>query len=301
MPEILEVRRYADFLKHHLKNKEIKEINILKGRYKTHKPFEYYKELCNALPLKVLDVKTKGKFLYFILENNFYIFSTLGLSGGWVFYSHEKKDYKFAKLMNYIDEERMESYRKRSFNNLNVEFVTNSGTLFYYDTLSFGTIKVIDDEEHLIKKLNSIGPDIMEHSTTFEVFKDQINKKNNLEKPIGNVIMNQKVISGIGNYLRADILWLSKISPFRKVKDLSNNELKNIYHNALLLTWGDYDYNKALKMELIDEKDKLPKDYERDFFVYNCEKDIHGHEVVKEELYEGSQKRSIYWVPKVQK
>jgi len=32
--------------------------------------------------------------------------------------------------------------------------------------------------------------------------------------------MNQKIISGIGNYLCADFLWYSKISAFRKVKDL---------------------------------------------------------------------------------
>jgi hypothetical protein len=58
MPEVLEIRKYADFLKKYLKNKEILEINILKGRYKTHGPFEYYKELTSKLPLKVLDVKT---------------------------------------------------------------------------------------------------------------------------------------------------------------------------------------------------------------------------------------------------
>jgi formamidopyrimidine-DNA glycosylase len=75
-------------------------------------------------------------------------------------------------------------------------------------------------------------------------------------------LLDQKVISGICNYLRADILYLSKINPFRKVKDITEKELKIIFKNSKILTWGDYD--------------------------------------VKKELYEGSQKRFIYYVPKIQ-
>jgi hypothetical protein len=38
-----------------------------------------------------------------------------------------------------------------------------------------------------------------------------------------------------------------------------------------------------------------------DFFVYRKDKDINGEKVIKEELFEGSQKRFIYWVKEVQK
>jgi formamidopyrimidine-DNA glycosylase len=116
------------------------------------------------------------------------------------------------------------------------------------------------------------------------------------KQEIGIVLMNQKLISGIGNYLRADILWLSKISPFRKVNKISEQEFKLMYHNARVLTWGDYDKKYAIKHKIITKKDKLPSDYKRDFFVYYEETDIHGNKIIKEELYEGSQKRFIYWV-----
>ena len=39
MPEVIEIRKYADFLKKIIKNKYLNELNILKGRY-TKKPFE---------------------------------------------------------------------------------------------------------------------------------------------------------------------------------------------------------------------------------------------------------------------
>ena len=51
-----------------------------------------------------------------------------------------------------------------------------------------------------------------------------------------------------------------------------------------------------LKKKIINKGDKIPYDYKRDFFVYREEKDINSNPILKEELYEGSQKRFIYWV-----
>jgi len=310
MPEVVEIRKYADFLIDKLKNTNINSIKILKGRYKNHKPFDLYYGLVDKLPLKVLDIRTKGKFLYFILEDNYYIFSTLGLHGGWVwinnknqnepinsdFIQHNLKKFQFDKLLDYVPEDLLSGYYKTALNNLNVQFVNTKGFMFYFDSLSFGTLKVIKGEEELTKKLNSIGPDIMEMTTTFEVFRNRMGKKTIQNKVIGNVLLNQKIISGIGNYLRADTLWMSKISPFRKVKDLEEKDLENIYKNTRALTWGDYDYKKGTKLKIINKSTKLPRDYNRDFFVYYNDEDIHGNKVIKEELYEGSQKRFIYWV-----
>jgi len=301
MPEINEVRRYADFLLKKLKNKPILEINILNGRYKKHKPFEKYAELVKNLPIKVLDVKTKGKFLYMILEDDYYIFSTLGLSGGWTYQSNNSDKFEHPLSSSYLDQKKVEGYMKIALDHLNIEFKTEKGSVFYYDTLSFGTMKVITDISELEKKLKEIGPDIMSVDTTFELFEERVLQKKNLAKEIGNVLMNQKVISGIGNYLRADILWLSKISPFQKVCNLDKKELKEIFHNSKLLTWGEYNRAEAIKLNIISKSDKMPSDYKRDFFVYKQETDINGYDVKKDELYEGSQKRFIYWVPEVQK
>ena len=113
--------------------------------------------------------------------------------------------------------------------------------------MSFGTITLFDSKVKLDKKLSTLGVYIVDKDTTFKVFKEQIEKDKNLNKEIGNVIVNQKVVSGIGNYLRSDILWMSKISPFRKVKDISDVELKKIYNNSRLLIWSSYDYEQGIK------------------------------------------------------
>jgi formamidopyrimidine-DNA glycosylase len=311
MPEINEVRRYADFIYSKLENKKITEINILNGRYKKHSPFEHYTTIKNKLPLKLIDIQTKGKLMYMEFEGNIFILVTLGLSGGWCFLDSKKynnpkiKDYDFSEVEdqwdNYVPDEKMDSYLVNAIKHLNVEFKINTGSLYFYDTLSFGTIKILTSVDELNKKLKTLGPDIMEETTTLDLFKIQIKKKTNLDKPIGNVLMNQKVIAGIGNYLRADVLYLSKVDPFRKVSKLSDNELKDIFNNSKILTWGDYDKEEAIRMKIINKSTKLPSDYDRMFFIYQEEKDIHGHKILKKELYEGSQKRFIYYVPEIQK
>lgn len=66
--------------------------------------------------------------------------------------------------------------------------------------------------------------------------------------------MDQKTISGIGNYLRADCLWLAKISPHRLVKSMDDNEIKELYHSIQKLIWSDYNYKYAIKNKIIGKK-----------------------------------------------
>ena len=338
MPEAVEVRKFADIISTNVLGHNITSINILKGRYHTHnhthkKPFEGYEELVKALPLKIESINTKGKFTYMKLVSNtkiFYLFNTLGLTGGWTLKSNKKSNFAkckhcnymevdsniftFPSILEYITEDRQNNWFKRALNHLNVEFITDYKNIsfYFYDQLSFGTLKAVESDSGndcpiLDKKLKELGPDLLNEATTFEVFKEQILKKVNQNKPIGNVIVNQKIISGVGNYLRADALWMAKISPFRKVKDIHDSdgkysELELLYKSLIGLIWGDYDYKTGIKKGYIDTSSslKLPKDYERDFFIYRQEHDIYDNIVKKEELYEGSQKRFIYWVENIQ-
>ena len=332
MPEGIEIRKFADVLRNNILGHKITHINILKGRY-AKKEFEGFSVLKKELPLTVESINTKGKFTYFTLSNNdkkqFYIFNTLGLSGGWTVKAKNKSDfakcenchyikkegngddnekgasasiYMYPTILEYISEDNSNNWFQRALNHLNVEFITNiDKTIVFYDILNFGTLKATDNPADLEKKLKELGPDMMEDTTTFEIFKKQITKGANKTKPIGNVIVNQKLISGVGNYLRADGLWMSKISPFRNVEDISDKEMELLYKCLRALMWGDYNYKEGVKKDIISKTIKLPNDYKRDFFVYRQDKDINGKVVKKTELFDGSQKRFIHWVEEVQK
>lgn len=376
MPEAIEVRKFADIISANVLGHKITHINILKGRY-TKKPFEGYAEIVKALPLTIDAINTKGKFTYITLSNKtnntnasnlsnpntkkFYLFNTLGLSGGWTLNSNKKTDFArcencnymnyktessntvftYPIIMEYITEANQNEWFQSALKHLNVEFITdiktksNSYIKFYFcDQLSFGTLKAIDvnndnddNDDVLEKKLKELGPDLLDDKTTFELFREQIRKKVNNIKSIGNVIVNQKIVSGVGNYLRADALWMAKISPFRKVSEINDRELENVYRSIKSLMLGDYDYIKGVKLGFIDNKHtlqnentklatqiihtlqtthklqkyKVPKHYHRNFFVYKQDTDIYKNVVIKTELYEGSQKRYVYWVDTIQK
>jgi len=301
MPEIVEVKLYSDFIKKKINNHELLKINILQGRYKTHGPFKLYKKLINKLPTTIDEIKTKGKFMYLKLNNGLFIGVSLGLSGGWLFQKKNTNKYSHVNFINTFDKDIMNTYLKNAINHLNIEFVFDKGSLFFYDQLSFGSVKIFETENELNNKLKLIGFDIMDPNTCLELFIEKINKKTNQEKVIGNVLLDQKVIAGVGNYLRADLLWLTKISPFRKVKDLIMDEIIKLYKNIRLLTWTLYNYDKAIELKIISKKDKLPIDYKNEFLIYNRIEDIYGNKIIKEKLYEGSNIRYIYWVDKLQK
>jgi formamidopyrimidine-DNA glycosylase len=331
MPEGIEVRKFADILIPNLVGHELTDVNILKGRY-NKKAFDGFKDLQDALPVKVVSVKCKGKFTYIELHSSksasgggkkFWLFNTLGLTGGWTVSGKKKEDLAVVKgqrylkseshegyifaypvIWEYISNNNMSEWFERALEHLNVEFIIDNDKhklrVYFYDQLSFGTLKVIETQAELDKKLRELGADMLDIGTTFEVFKKAVMKGANCKKAIGTAIVNQKIISGIGNYLRADGLWMARVNPFRKVEDLTEEELERVYKNVRALMWGDYSKDEAQKLGYIGKGFKIPHDYGREFFVYRQETDLEGHKVEKKELFEGSQKRFIYWVPEVQ-
>jgi formamidopyrimidine-DNA glycosylase len=316
MPEVIEVRKYTDFITSNLLDSALINIEILKGRYKTHGPFAHYDTFTRHLPAKLIEINSKGKLMWMKFDNGYIMSVTLGLSGGWFFQAAGKTN---AIMMHGLDiyeqqpsragrgvspsvtqkyeRDVVSKYIQTATNNINVKFTFDRGNLYFYDQLSFGTISLLTNEEQLEKKLKQLGVDIMDPLTKFEDFLAAIRRPVLASKEIGTAIVNQKYIAGIGNYLRADALWLSKISPFRKVKDISNDELARLFYNCRLMIWGLYNRELGIRMGIIKASDKMPVDFGRVFFAYFEKNDIFGNPIVKEESFEGSQKRFIYWAP----
>lgn len=270
MPEGPEIYAMAVDCYHYFQKNRLDEVIINSGKY-IRKPFIGYKLLDKILPSKILSVTTYGKILMVQLKHNYYIVITFGMSG---YLTHD--DIKHN----------------------HITFITQKDNLYYNDHRNFGNIYVLSSEI-LNKKLSELGPDMLSSTITFELFKDQLNKYPN--KSIALVLINQKCICGFGNYLRAEILWYSKINPFRKIKDLTELEIKKIYHygynliryyTSIQIYAKDRNRNMNLKYKL---KIK-PNHYDRIFMVYGQKYDIFGNKISRDKL-DG---RSIYWIPKYQ-
>lgn len=94
------------------------------------------------------------------------------------------------------------------------------------DLRKFAKVEILSEKE-LEEAFNFLGPEPLEKNFTFEKFKNCFkNKKGKIKQ----VLMNQKIIVGIGNIYSDEILWKTKIHPFKDVSLLNEKEFKKIYY-----------------------------------------------------------------------
>jgi endonuclease-8 len=286
MPEGPELKITTTFLKKHLLNKNI-TLEIIKGRYSRH-PLKNLNKV--KFPLKVEDINVKGKFIYFTFHNTpITLWVTLGMSGHFILPG---------------DNDNSSPYTTDKHNNISINYENKK--IWFQDYRNFGTFMFALTKEELDKKLLKIGLDILELDTKFEDFHSILRDKRN-NNLIGETILEQKYISGVGNYCRSDSLYLAKINPFRKVKDLSDNEMKELFHWIRVVLFYHYNVKYGLKHGIIKKKDLklLPeefggngKDYNFYFIVYAEKEDPFGNKVHRKKDKNG---RTIHWVPEIQK
>lgn len=122
--------------------------------------------------------------------------------------------------------------------------------------------------EEVIKVKNRLGPDPLNPNPKGieeQRFIQRVQKSNT---PIGQLLMNQEVISGIGNVYRAEILFRAGISPHRQGKSLEEEELREIWRDSVnLLRVGVRTGFMITRDEL---RNKNPAKSERNF-VYKRE------------------------------
>lgn len=279
MPEGPEIKRYAAILADFFYDNPIHEIKVLSGRY-LKKPIEYLDTM--AYPTRVVDIGTKGKFLYMELGSGLYIFITHGMTGTW---THDG-------LLRETHYDAFDCKHNR------IEIKTPKGSIFYNDYRNFGTFQIIPSKQRLIDKLNELGYDILDDNITLEQFYERMMKKG--KKKIGELLMDQKLVSGIGNYLRSEILWYARISPHRTLQSLKEDEKFRIFYAAYNLI-RYYTIKKKSKMFPSMNTSKLEYHLNvipsNDFFVYQQDEDIYGNVVKSEKMGD----RTVHWVESIQK
>jgi len=266
MPEGPEVRRIAQALAKRVSGKVLSRVEILSGRYEK-KPPSGIDILVSQLPLKVVGVGCHGKFMYWILDDEYSVWCTLGMTGGW-----------------------SEVLTKHS----RVCFRIDDTTVYFNDQRNFGTLKFVRGKFALIEKLTSLGPDILATDVDDTTFIKCLRKKGTWE--ITKALMNQSVIAGVGNYIKADSLWLAKISPHRIVNDIPDGELCSL-NRAIKQVMCESFKNLGIDIGNYKNFDDTSAEYQRPFLIYNQKMDPDGNPVVREQTGDG---RITHWCPAVQ-
>lgn len=172
--------------------------------------------------------------------------------------------------------------------------ITGPVTLYFDDFRHFGGFDVFTISE-LNEKLRRMGPDAW--TVEWPEFRERIVCRGKA-KMIGVVLMDQKVLAGLGNYLRADILYKARINPKTKVSSLSEIQLRAVYNAMKFILKKSYNMHgttiKTYKA-LNERGDLVPGLYKP--LVYGREIDDLGN-AVKSYNLDG---RTMWWCPVMQK
>lgn len=275
MPEGPEVAIISKCLNTKCRNETIRSVKIWKdSRYKPNdKRF-------NPIESKTISyVAYKGKKIIFKFTDNSYMVSFLGMEGRW-------------KVLDTFDP--LEKH-------VSVIFFFDSGRILQFqDQRHFGCIDYCPDEDCLNSKLESVGipwiPSIMFKKTvTKDILYEMLSNSRLKKKSIMMFLVDQKYTSGVGNYIRADAMYLAKINPHRLVNSLSRKESDSLFDAVNMVI------ENALKCgghTLRSYFNPIGETGRYVSLVYGRQKTHPKGEDIIREL--DSQKRSIFWVPDIQ-
>ncbi len=196
MPELPEVETTKQGIKIHLEGQIIKDVKVRNHqlRLPVHHNID---ELC--IGKKITAITRRAKYLLLHLSKG-YILIHLGMSGHLRIVPDDMKPEKH----DHID-----------------LLVANGLTLRYCDPRRFGLFLYIEENPHLHPLLIDLGPEPLSEDFTGDYLYQRMRNKS---QPIKSLIMNNKIVVGVGNIYATESLFLSSIHPLtpaRKITEIA--------------------------------------------------------------------------------
>jgi endonuclease-8 len=92
-----------------------------------------------------------------------------------------------------------------------------------------------------IEILATLGPDALPYNRRFEAVECKRRLLRHRDISIGAALLNQAIVAGLGNYLRAEILFACKLNPWRPVDSLNESELQRLLRTIPQLARRSYE------------------------------------------------------------
>lgn len=111
-----------------------------------------------------------------------------------------------------------------------------------------------------------LGPDVLDASVTAEQVRERLLSGAFRRRQLGGLLLDQGFLAGLGNYLRAEILWQAALSPQHRAQDLAEPQLAALCEALLAVprlsyrTRGQGDENRhhgaAFRFRVFDRQGK---------------------------------------------
>ena len=204
MPELPEVETVRRELSKHLVGKTfLKPIVLYHGMIKTNEE-DYVAGIANTT---IVNISRRGKFLIFHLDNSHKILFHLRMEG---------------KLF-------IVPINQHSLDHLSlfIPFKNSDEGLAFYDVRKFGVTYYLKEEKN--GPLDELGPEPFEIKDSSYLYQ----KYHRCRKPIKELLLDQSIMSGLGNIYVDEVCFASHLSPFRPGNEITAENAKDILTNSI--------------------------------------------------------------------
>lgn len=206
MPEKPEVITVSKALEKKILNKKIIDIEVYWDNIIALP--EKDKFIKNMKGEEIKKITTRGKFIVIELSH-YYLLVHLRMEGKFTFRKKGEEKNKHEHVLFLLDDE--------------VE-------MRYHDVRKFGKMYLVEkDKLYIDTPLKDLGYEFDSTSLTSDYLLNRFKTKN---KYIKTVLLDQSIIAGIGNIYDDEILFMSKINPYKKAKELDEKDCINIINNT---------------------------------------------------------------------
>ena len=153
--------------------------------------------------------EARGKHLLLDFDNQFSVHSHLGMTGSWHIYPRGERWRKPAQRAA-----------------LALRFDSHDLVCFSPKLIELNSTARI----HRHPMLTGLGPDLLAEHFDEEEALNRLRRHNRL--PIGEALMAQQLVAGIGNVYKSEILFMNRINPFSAVSELDDEALRKCLHSA---------------------------------------------------------------------
>ena len=216
MPELPEVETVKCDLEKVILNKKITSIEVLLERIISPELNEFIKRLRSN---SIIKISRRGKLLIFHLEDGDYLLGHLKMTGQFIYREHNFE--VITGNPNIFVKELPNKHTRVIFT------FADESKLFFNDIRTFGYLKLINKDD-LEFCLRNYGPYVFTNLEKDYFLNSFKNRKTNLKA----FLLNQKILSGIGNIYVDEICFDAKIRPTRLVSSLTKKDKLNLYHST---------------------------------------------------------------------
>ena len=206
MPELPEVETVKNILSKIVIGQKITSIDVLRKNIIQGDEKGFVSSLVGE---KILGLSRRGKFLFFHLSNDKVIISHLRMEGKYYDYEEKEDNSKYARVVFHF---------------------ANNRKLCYDDSRSFGLMKLSSEANYLKEKeIAKLGPEPFEVKDVTPL----LNKCKRNKTSIKTALLDQTLITGLGNIYVDEVLYASNIHPWTPANKVTKKEWEKIIKNSV--------------------------------------------------------------------